>query len=345
MTADKGLVLVTGASGFIAQHVILALHSAGWNIRGTLRDLGRTAEVRDVLEKAQAGAGKGVQWVSTDLNFDAGWDDAARDVDAIMHVASPIPIVQPKNRDAFVATARDGALRVLRAARDSGSVRKVVMTSSVAAVCDGLGPMPGHAFTETNWSKPEGPNISPYARSKTIAERAAWAFMDLEKPSFALTTVLPGLVLGPVLAKDFGVSPEIVRRLLAGEIPGMPRLGWSVVDVRDVADLHLRALEESATDGERLIATSDFLWMADMATALREACPERAAKLPKRNIPDFVVRLMGVFDPAVRGLAPDLGRQVDCSFAKAAKLVNWSPRSGREATKATGRSLIELAIA
>jgi dihydroflavonol-4-reductase len=344
MKDDKGLVLVTGASGFIAQHIIIALHRAGRRVRGTVRDLARTAEAVAALDRTEAGSGSSLEWVETDLDSDAGWDIAVRGVDAVMHVASPIPIAQPKDREAFVATARDGALRVLHAAASSGTVRKVVMTSSVAAVGDGLVQMPGHVFTEADWSDPEGPKISPYARSKTIAERAAWDFMKRESPDFSLTTILPGLVFGPVLGKDYGVSPEVVRRLLAGEVPGTPRLGWSIVDVRDVAELHLLALVHSNTDGERLIATNDFLWMSDMASALREACPDRADKLPRREIPGFVLRLLGMFDPAIRGLIPDLGRCSDYSHAKAADLVGWKPRSGREATQATGRSLIEHGV-
>lgn len=342
--SSKGSVLVTGASGFIAQHVILALHRAGWLVRGTVRDRGRAPETAKALDRAEAGAGSAAEWAVANLDSDAGWDTAMRGIDAVMHVASPIPVAQPKDRDAFVATARDGALRVLRAAAASGTVRKVVMTSSVAAVSDGLGEMRGHVFTEEDWSNPEGPGISPYARSKTIAERAVWAFMAEERPSFALTTVLPGLVLGPVISKDYGVSPEVIRRLLAGEVPGTPRLGWSVVDVRDVADLHLLALASAVTDGERLIATNDFLWMSDMADALREACPERAARLPKRAIPDFALRMLGLFDPAIRGLIPDIGRVSEYSHAKAARLVGWAPRSGRDATRATGCSLIEQGV-
>lgn len=219
------------------------------------------------------------------------------------------------------------------------------MTSSVAAVADGHGEKQGYLFTEADWSDPEGPNISPYARSKTLAERAAWDFMAREKPSFALSSILPALVLGPVLGSDFGVSPEIVRRLLSGEAPGAPRLGWAVVDVRDVADLHVRALMSDRSDGQRYIASNGFVWMAEMASVLREACPERAARIPKGKIPDLVLRAIGLFDPAVRSLLPDLGRQLEISHDKAVRELGWTPRSAADAIRATGRSLIELGLA
>lgn len=338
------LVLVTGASGFIAQHVVLQLLDRGYQVRGTTRSPDKASETRAVLERAKPGAGGVVNFASASLEAEAGWREAMEGADAVVHVASPIPLAQPKDRDALVGPARDGALRLLKAASQTPSVKKVVMTSSVAAVADGHGPRKNHVFSEADWSNPEGPNISPYARSKTIAERAAWDFIAREKPGFAFSTVLPGLVLGPVLSADYGVSPEIVRRLMAGEVPGAPRLGWESVDVRDVADLHVKALEAPAADGERFIASSEFIWMADMARALREDLGDQARKVPAGTVPDFVLKLMGLLDPAVRGVLPDLGRKVEASHEKATRLLNWRPCGAREAVIAAAKSMVAHGI-
>ncbi len=339
----RPLILVTGASGFIAQHVILDLLRSGYDVRGTLRSLARADEVLGVLKRSAPEADGRLSFVETNLESDAGWNAAAAGVAAVMHVASPIPLEQPKDKDALVGPARDGALRVLRAARDEG-VRRVVMTASIASVVDGHGASNGRVFTEADWTVPDGRGVTPYARSKTLAERAAWDFVAREGSHLSLTTILPGLVFGPVLSADYGVSPEVIRRLLAGEVPGAPRIGWSIVDVRDVARMHVLALESDAAQGERFVCTNDFLWMADIAAVLREACPTHAKKVPKNTVPDFVLKLMGLRDPVVRSLVAELGRTVTVSHDKAARLLGWTPLSAREATAATGRSMVELAL-
>jgi dihydroflavonol-4-reductase len=341
---ERPLALVTGASGFIAQHVTLALLDAGYRVRGTVRTKAKADETRAVLERAAPGASAHLTFVEAALEAEAGWAEAIQGVESVLHVASPIPLVQPKDRDALAAPARAGVLNVLRAAQSAGAVRKVVMTSSVAAVADGRRDAAGRVYTEADWSDPEGPKISPYARSKTIAERAAWAFMESERPNFSLSTVLPALVLGPVLSADYGVSPEVVRRLMSGEVPGTPRLGWSIVDVRDVASLHLLALKSDAASGQRFIASNGFMWMRDMADALMKGCPDAAGKVPKVSVPDLVLRVMGLLDPAVRSLIPDLGRKVEISNARAVQELGWRPRSAEEAAIATGRSLVQCGV-
>lgn len=338
------LAVVTGITGFIAQHVAAQLIQDGWHVRGTLRDSKRSSEATTAIAAVAPAACESLSFVQAALTADTGWRDAMAGANAVMHVASPFPLIQPKDPQELIGPAREGVLRVLKAAQVAG-VDKVVLTSSVAAIADGHGPQPpDRVFTEEDWSNPEGPNISPYARSKTIAERTAWDFMAKEKPSFALSVINPGLVLGPVLGKDFGISPEIVRRLMAGEVPGTPRLGWETVDVRDVASLHVRALKSPQANGERFIASSEFIWMEQMAAAIREALPKEAAKVPKGKVPDFVLRILGLFDPAVRDVARDLGRKVIASHRKASDVLGWQPRSAREAVIATAQSLVRHGI-
>jgi dihydroflavonol-4-reductase len=340
----KPPILVTGASGFIAQHVILDLIANGYqDIRGTLKDIGRANEIRNLIEVYAPGAGQRLSFVSADLTADAGWMEALQGREAVMHVASPIPLERPKNRDALVKIAMPGTLRVLKAAAATPSVEKIVMTSSVAAIAEGhTAARSAQAFSEADWSQPESDNIGPYPRSKVLAEQAAWDFVKAEKPGFTLATICPGLVLGPVLSRDFGVSPETVRKLMAGEVPGTPKVGWTIVDVRDVASLHRLALENDAANGERFIATREFLWMREVAAILREKFTDR--KIPARELPNWLVRIVALFDSGVKSIVPDLGRRTDQNWEKAERLLGWQSRSAREACIATAESMVRLGI-
>jgi len=234
-------VLVTGGSGYIAGFCIRQLIAEGFSVRATVRSLGREAEVREWL---QVPADK-LSFVAADLNSDAGWAEAATGVGGVLHVASPIPPTLPKNDDELVRPARDGALRVLKAAKAAG-VARVVMTSSTAAITYGLDRSPSKPFDETSWTDPTHKDTSPYIRSKTIAERAAWDYVKGEGAGLELVAINPGAVLGPLLGKDFSASLEIVKKLMEGSLPGMPRFGFPIVDVRDIADLHIRALKAPA---------------------------------------------------------------------------------------------------
>lgn len=333
------LVLVTGGSGFIGAHCIKRLHDDGYRVRTTVRSLAREAEVRDLV-----GDGP-LEVVAADLTDDAGWAEAVAGCDSVLHVASPFPLAQPKHEDELIVPARDGALRVLRAARDGG-VRRVVLTSSFAAIGYGDGDEHGRTvYDETHWTDVDGPGVSAYAKSKTVAERAAWQFVEAEGGDLELAVVNPVAVLGPLLGPDASTSIELVKRLLDGSMPGTPKVAYGVVDVRDVADLHVRAMTAPEAAGERFLALGeDFRWISEMGAWLREAFPDRAKKIPTRELPNVLVRLASRFDGSLRQLTPELGVRKHATNEKARRVLGWAPRSDREAVVASGESVLGLGL-
>jgi nucleoside-diphosphate-sugar epimerase len=336
-------VLVTGGSGFIGSHCILQLLTAGHTARTTLRNLKREDDVRDMLRQGGVEPGERVSFVAADLESDAGWPQAAAGCDFVLHIASPFPQSVPKNANELIVPAREGALRVLRAARDAG-VKRVVLTSSFAAI--GYGQKPRNTpFDETNWTDPNAAGVQPYAKSKTLAERAAWDFVAREGGSLELSVVNPVGVFGPVLGPDYSTSILLVQRLMDGAMPGVPRLTFGVVDVRDVADLHIRAMTNPAAKGERFLAVSgDFMSIREIAMALKERLGGAAKRVPTRQLPDFVVRLAALGDPAVKQILPELGKVKNASGEKAKRLLGWSPRPREEAIIATAESLLRLGL-
>ena len=340
MGEGKDVVLVTGGSGYIAGYCIAQLLRDGWRVRATVRSLAREAEVRAALGRRGAAGGDRLAFAAAALGADAGWADAAAGCHYALHVASPIPTVSPRDDEELIRPARDGALRVLRAARDAG-VARVVMTSSTAAVAYGHGGR--HApFTEAEWSDPANrKDSSAYERSKTLAERAAWDFMAREGGRLELVAINPGAVLGPLLGRDHSASIEIVKKLLDGSLPGLPRFGWPLVDVRDVADLHVRAMARPEAAGERFIGAGPFAWMADVARVLKAGLPAKIARrVPSRALPDWLVRASAAFDPTVRGRLFELGKERPVSAAKAHRLLGWSPRPADGTILATAESLV-----
>ncbi len=335
---ERGTVLVTGGSGYIAGFCIAQLISEGWRVRTTVRSLSREAEVRASLSQL-IDLGDQLSFVAADLNADDGWPDAVAGCDYVLHVASPLPTSNPKDDDELVRPARDGALRVLKAAREAG-VKRVVMTASTAAICYGRGSR-DVPFTEADWSdETNRKDTSAYERSKTIAERAAWAWHKAEGGALELTTVCPGAVLGPVLGSDFSASIEIVRKLMQGDLPGLPRFGWPLVDVRDIADLHVRAMTHPAAAGERFLGAGAFYWMKDIAAVLRAQMPSDSRKVPTRGVPNWVIRLAAAFDPLVRDRLFELDKHRPCSSAKAIETLGWAPRSNDAMIVDTARSLV-----
>ncbi len=339
-TPPRAIVLVSGGSGYIAAFCIAQLIEQGYHVRTTVRNLARAPDVRATIGKLIDTTGK-LDFYAADLNADAGWDEAIKGCDYVLHVASPFPPVNPKDDEQLIRPARDGALRVLKRARDFG-IKRVVMTASVACIAYGHGGNAnGKPYTEADWTDEKNlADTSAYVRSKTIAERAARDWLAREGAALELVTIHPGAVLGPVLSKDFSTSIELVKKLLDGSIPGLPRFGFPVVDVRDVADMHVRAMVAPGIAGERFIATSSYMWMEDVATILRAGLGTKAKKVPWLKIPDFVLRLSGIFDPLVRGQLYELGKRRDCSSAKAQSVLGWKPRPDKDMVLDTANSLL-----
>jgi nucleoside-diphosphate-sugar epimerase len=338
-----GTVLVTGGSGFIGSHCILQLLAAGHNVRTTVRSLNREGDVRAMLKVAGVDAGDRLSFVAADLEQDAGWHEAAAGCDYVLHVASPFPANVPKHEDELIRPAREGALRVLRAARDA-RVKRVVLTSSFAAI--GYGQKPQTTpFNESNWTDPNGEGVGAYAKSKTLAERAAWDFVAAEGSGLELAVVNPVGVFGPVLGPDFSTSILIVQKLMDGALPGLPRLYFGAVDVRDVADLHLRAMTHPAAKGERFLAVAgDFLSMLGIAKILKKGMGAAAKRVPTLQLPDWIIRLAALRDPAVKLILPELGKRKNATSEKARRMLGWKPRSNQESVIATAESLIRLGL-
>jgi dihydroflavonol-4-reductase len=321
---DRGTAVVTGASGFIAKHVIAALLQAGWTVRGTLRDAAGAAGVRAAMPPSVADSlvPDRLTFAQADLSRDDGWDAAVAGADVLIHMASPFPLVQPKNPDALIRPAVDGTVRALGAAA-RGGIRRVVMTSSSAAVTGRARRTDGAAFDEADWTDPTGPLATPYAASKTLAERAAWEFAarnDLE-----LTVINPSLVLGPALDRQIGTSLKVVQRLLQHRDPMVPDMSFSIVDVREVALMHLRAAERPETAGRRLIGAAGEMSFRDMALALAAAHPGR--RFATRVAPKPLLRLLALFDPSIRTILPSVGRRepLSAEAARTALGIDFRP--------------------
>lgn len=339
---SKGIVLVTGGSGYIAAFCIRQLLDEGWTVRTTVRSLSREAEVRETLGGAALDPAR-LSFSAADLGADAGWVDAAHGADYVLHVAAPLPSDKVAHDDELVIPAREGTLRVLRAARDGG-VKRVVITSSTAAVCYGRGSRSA-PYTEAEWTDESNlGDPSAYERAKTLSERAAWAFMEAEGGALELVTVNPGAVLGPVLSGDFSVSIEIVKKLLDGSVPGYPKLGWPLVDVRDIADLHLRAMTAPNAAGERFLGAGDFLWMSDIAEVLRARTPALASRLPRFRLPNWLVRVAAVFDGVLRGRLFELDKERRVDNGKARSVLGWNPRPVADSIVDCAESLVAAGV-
>src|SRR5271166_5096931 len=331
-TGKRGLVLVTGGSGYIAGYCIAQLRNDGWSVRTTVRSVAKTKAMRASIGNIA------IEFVEADLNSDGGWGEAVIGAKYVLHVASPVPVSDPKDDDELIRPARDGTLRVLKATRGAG-VKRVVMTSSISAIIYGRGAREKR-FTEEDWTdETNRGDTSPYDRAKTIAERAAWAWLAAEGGGLELAAVNPGLVLGPVLGSDFSASIEAVKKLLDGSILVLPRFGFNVVDVRDIARLHVLAMTTPEAAGQRFIGSGDFYWMSDVAQILKQGLGDKAKKVPSIPVPDFVARMAALFDPIVRGRLYELGKRRPVSSEKARRMLGWTPRPVTETVLDTARSI------
>jgi nucleoside-diphosphate-sugar epimerase len=336
-------VLVTGGSGFVGSHTILQLLAAGHRVRTTVRNLNREADVLAMLKVGGAEPDDRLSFAAADLESDAGWPQAVAGCDYVLHVASPFPPENPRHEDELIVPAREGTLRVLRASRDAG-VKRVVVTSSFAAI--GY----GHAnntvpFNETDWTNLKGDDVQPYIKSKALAEHAAWDFIAREGGALELSVVNPVGIFGPALGADFSSSIGVVKRMMDGGMPGAPKIHFGVVDVRDVADLHLRAMAHPAAKGERFLAVAgDSMSLYDVARLLRARMGAAARRVPRFQLPDWLVRLSARRDPSMRPVVPQLGKIRNASSEKARRLLGWAPRQNQDAILATAESLVRLGL-
>lgn len=335
-------ILVTGISGFIAKHCARELLEHGYAVRGTVRHRDKAGQVRTTLER-HCDASR-LDFVEADLLSDAGWEEAMQGVDAVLHLASPFPMAQPRDPDEVLRPAIDGTLRVLRACKGAG-VPRLVLTSSTAAVVQGHQSTPRRRFTEKDWTNLASPVITAYTRSKTLAEQAAREFVRSEGQGLAFATINPGVVLGPVLDADVGASAEIVQLILRGKYPAVPRIWLPVVDVRDVARLHRLALEKPDLAGGRYLAVSEVVRFVEFGRVLRDRLGHAARRAPTRELPDFVVRAMAWIDPSVRTILPDLGFEyaVDSSLTRDTFGIDFIPFT--ESAPAMASSLREHGLA
>ena len=340
-------VLVTGGSGFIGSHAILQLLAAGHQVRTTVRSLQRKGDVLEMLrvggaeQSVQAEQGGNLEFAAASLEKDAGWAEAAAGCDFVLHVASPFPPKVPKHENELIVPAREGTLRVLRASRDAG-VKRVVLTSSFAAIGYGHPDQPA-PFDETSWTNLDSPGLTPYIKSKTLAEHAAWDFIAREAGGLELSVVNPTLVLGPALHRDSSSSILIVQKLMDGAMPGVPQMTFGLVDVRDVADLHLRAMTSPAANGERFLAVGgDFVSFLQIAQTLKARMGKWGKRVPTRELPNWLMGLLAIAIPEVRQILPELGKTKNASNAKAKRLLGWTPRSTEECIVATAESLVRL---
>jgi dihydroflavonol-4-reductase len=332
-------ILVTGGSGFLAAHTILRLLSDGHRVRATIRSARRGTEVGGWLAAAGADT-RQLTFAVADLTSDAGWDDAMADVEHVLHIASPFPPRQPQNPDDLIVPARDGTLRVLRTATRHG-VNRVVLTSSFAAI-GYTAKTSGRPYDESDWTDPSGDN-DPYVKSKTIAELTAWDFARTHAGAPELTVINPVGIFGPAVGPNLSSSLGIIAMLLDGKPPLLPRASFAVVDVRDVVDLHLRAMVDPRAAGQRFLASSGApVALPEIAATLRARLGARAARVPVRQAPDWFVRAAARIRPELGILAGLLGEPKRISHAKATEILDWHPRSPADAVTASAESILGL---
>lgn len=339
--SDK-IILLTGISGFIAKHCAVEMLRAGYRVRGTVRDLSKADKVRATLAK-HCDVSK-LEFVAADLMADAGWDEAARGVYGVLHVASPFIIAEPKDENELIRPAVDGTMRVLKAAIAAGA-KRFVQTSSIAAIMAGHGYARTKAFTEDDWTVLDGPDVSAYQKSKTLAERVARDYLAETKADIHYASVNPGFVLGPLLDSDYGASASVIQMFMKGKYPGCPALSFPCVDVRDIGKMHRLALETSEPSGGRYVGVSESAWFVDMTRAIKaKLSAADTRKVPTKQLPNFVIKLIALVDKSARAIVPELGRQVEMDNSRTSKALAMEFIPVRESAPAMAQSLVDNAL-
>ncbi len=337
---DK-FVLVTGGTGFVGVHCILQLLEQGYKVKTTLRSLKRKSEVLEMLQFGGLHSFENLSFYETDLLKYLNWDKAVADCDYVLHVASPIFLKVPKDENEMILPAVEGTLRVLKAARDAG-VKRVVMTSNFGAVGYSHTDMT-QIITEANWTNPNEKGLSAYNKSKVLAERAAWDFMQREGGDLELSVINPMAILGPSLGPDLSSGFELLQKVLDGSMKAIPNVTLGIVDVRDVADLHIRAMTNPAAKRQRFLALAGgIMSLPEIAALLKDKLGDAAKQVSIKKLPDWQVRLAALFNPTAKSLVPMLSRYRNASNEKAKRLLGWSPRTNEEAILATANSLLQF---
>lgn len=332
-------VLVTGATGFIASHTILALVEKGYEVRGTARSASK-ADALNATLSAYAGKPIEIELVSADLTKDEGWAEAMEGVTYLQHLASPIPNNLPKDPNELIIPAKEGALRALKAAKAAG-VKRAVMTSSFAAIGYGWGDSRPDVLDESQWSNPDNiKDNTAYTRSKAIAEKAAWDFVESDGAGLELAVINPVAVLGPAMSGDVSASLELVTQPMMNKVPAFPKLTFGIVDVRNVATAHVAAMEKPEAAGERFIVGDRVLTFTEIGDVLRDAYPDR--KLPKGELPSWLVRMLTVVNPSLKQILPELGKHRGFTNTKSKSVLGIDYIPAKDAILASTNSLIEL---
>lgn len=331
-------ILVTGASGFVAIHTIIQLLEQGYRVRGTVRSLSKEAEVREAVSK-YVQANDRLEILSADLEQEAGWNEALKDVDYVLHIASPFPLFEPDNEDELILPAVQGTLRVLRAAHKA-KVKRVVQVSSNAAISSGHNGE-NKTFTENDWTILE--KVGAYPKSKTLAERAAWDFINGAENinKMELVTINPPYILGPVPNKNFRTSVELIRTYMLGQVPGVGRIKMGLVDVRDVASAIILAMQTPEAAGHRFLCSGGVLWLKEIVEILHKGYAKRGYKIPTLQFPSSLIRFLALFDKKIAVVTDSLDWDYELSSEKTKRILKWKPRPTEEAILSMAESLIE----